>query len=144
MTMRITIVQAEIEQAIKAFVLSQLSVAPGQTLTVEFKNTRGEDGATADINITNDAQTGAVIPATPIKRATPVLTTKPTQSVKEEQQSVSEEVRVETPVQEENASEEAPVAEEQQVEVPAPESPVEDAPKSTGSLFASLKRPVNS
>lgn len=49
--MRITLVQAEIELALRAYVLSQISVREGQEITVTFKNTRGDDGATAEIDI---------------------------------------------------------------------------------------------
>ena len=50
--MRIILVQAEIEAALRAYVFSQINVAEGQDITIDFKNTRGEDGATAEINIT--------------------------------------------------------------------------------------------
>ena len=53
--MRITLVQAEIEAALRAYVFSQINVAEGQDITIDFKNTRGEDGATAEINITKAA-----------------------------------------------------------------------------------------
>ena len=53
--MRIILVQAEIEAALRAYVFSQINVAEGQDITIDFKNTRGEDGATAEINITKAA-----------------------------------------------------------------------------------------
>lgn len=65
--MRIILVQAEIELAIRNFVFSQISIAEGQDISIDFKNTRGDDGATAEINIT-----------TPGTATTPV---KPTSSV---------------------------------------------------------------
>ena len=49
--MRIIIVQAEIELAIRQYVLGQINIAEGQEITIDFKNTRGDDGATAEINI---------------------------------------------------------------------------------------------
>lgn len=49
--MKIILVQAEIEAAITAYVLGQISVAEGHQITIDFKNTRGADGATAEIDI---------------------------------------------------------------------------------------------
>lgn len=49
--MRIIIVQYEIEEAIRNYILNQIDIKEGQTINIEFKNTRGDDGATAEINI---------------------------------------------------------------------------------------------
>lgn len=51
--MRIILVQAEIELAIRAYVLTQIAVKDGQNISIDFKNTRGDDGTTAEINITS-------------------------------------------------------------------------------------------
>ena len=51
--MRIILVQAEIELALRAYVLNQIAVKEGQDISITFKNTRGDDGATAEIDITN-------------------------------------------------------------------------------------------
>lgn len=51
--MKIILVQAEIELAIRAYVLTQIAVKDGQDITIDFKNTRGDDGTTAEINITS-------------------------------------------------------------------------------------------
>ena len=42
--MKIILVQAEIELAIRAYVLTQIAVKDGQDITIDFKNTRGDDG----------------------------------------------------------------------------------------------------
>lgn len=55
--MRIILVQAEIELALRAYVLNQISVREGQEITIAFKNTRGDDGATAEIDISTPADT---------------------------------------------------------------------------------------
>ena len=60
--MRIILVQAEIELAIRAYVLTQIAVKEGQDISIDFKNTRGDDGTTAEINITSPTMTAA--PAT--------------------------------------------------------------------------------
>ena len=64
--MRIILVQAEIELAIRAYVLNQITVKDGQDITIDFKNTRGDDGATAEINISHlaPAQTAPQKPTT--------------------------------------------------------------------------------
>ena len=67
--MRIILVQAEIELALRAYVLNQISVREGQEITIAFKNTRGDDGATAEIDIsTPSANIPAKVPSTPLKR----------------------------------------------------------------------------
>ena len=69
--MRIILVQAEIELALRAYVLNQISVREGQEITIAFKNTRGDDGATAEIDIsTPSANIPAKVPSTPLKRTT--------------------------------------------------------------------------
>lgn len=69
--MRIILVQAEIELALRAYVLNQISVREGQEITIAFKNTRGDDGATAEIDIsTPSAHIPAKVPSTPLKRTT--------------------------------------------------------------------------
>ena len=61
--MRIILVQAEIELALRAYVLNQIAVKDGQDINITFKNTRGDDGATAEIDIT----TPTLIPNEPQK-----------------------------------------------------------------------------
>ena len=67
--MRIILVQAEIELALRAYVLNQISVREGQEITIAFKNTRGDDGATAEIDISTPSDTvPAKVPSIPVKR----------------------------------------------------------------------------
>ena len=66
--MRIILVQAEIELALRAYVLNQISVREGQEITIAFKNTRGDDGATAEIDISTPSDTLVKVPSTPAKR----------------------------------------------------------------------------
>ena len=66
--MRIILVQAEIEFALRAYVLNQISVREGQEITIAFKNTRGDDGATAEIDISTPSYTSIKVPSTPLKR----------------------------------------------------------------------------
>ena len=66
--MRIILVQAEIELALRAYVLNQISIREGQEITIAFKNTRGDDGATAEIDISTPSDTPVKVPSTPVKR----------------------------------------------------------------------------
>lgn len=67
--MRIILVQAEIELALRAYVLNQIAVKDGQDISITFKNTRGDDGATAEIDIT----TPALVPNEPQKSTQTVV-----------------------------------------------------------------------
>jgi hypothetical protein len=161
--MRIILVQAEIELALRNYVFSQINVAEGQDITIDFKNTRGEDGATADINITTAQATGG-------RTAAPLVQTK-TSAPKPSTASAAPAVgaTVDTTTQEEKApaqpastssgpegenqkeealpeeaAEEAAeeTFEENQGETEAVTKPV-DAPAPPKSLFANLVKPVN-
>lgn len=68
--MRITIVESEIHDAIKAHILSQISVKEGSEITIDLRATRGAEGFMADIEITNGA------PATTETKAAPVAQTR--------------------------------------------------------------------
>ena len=85
--MRIILVQAEIELALHAYVLNQISVREGQEITITFKNTRGDDGATAEIDIFTPSDTSNKVSGTPVKRQTaPTLLAsaqRPTQTASE-------------------------------------------------------------
>jgi hypothetical protein len=49
--MKIILTEIEIKEAITSHVLSQISVAEGHEIKIDFKATRGADGATAEIDI---------------------------------------------------------------------------------------------
>lgn len=49
--MRITLVQAEIELAIRRYIGSQLTVANGTKMVIDLKATRGEEGFMAQVDI---------------------------------------------------------------------------------------------
>ena len=146
--MRIILVQAEIELALRAYVLNQISVREGQEITIAFKNTRGDDGATAEIDIsTPSANILAKVPSTPLKRTT---ATAPVEA--ESDTTTSEEA---TPVQDASTTSEADTAaetvnqkEEEPVTKPASflkptAQPSDEAPAPSKSLFANLTKPVN-
>ncbi len=58
--MRITIVESEIHDAIKAHILSQISVKEGSEITIDLRATRGAEGFMADIEITNGTKAAPV------------------------------------------------------------------------------------
>ena len=153
--MRITIVESEIKEAIVGFVASQLTIKEGQEITVDFKATRGEDGATAEISITTPV---AKTPSKTLRKVTPALTAKPEapeetkvdepETTQEVAESVSEPVTVDTAQEPENA----PVDQAELAEQASAEAQVEDlsaepeeakSVPQTGSLFAKLQRPKN-
>lgn len=55
--MQITLVQSEIEDALRAFVLNQIAIRDDQTINFEFKATRGEEGIVATLNIGKSGET---------------------------------------------------------------------------------------
>lgn len=143
--MRITLVQAEIDQAIVNYINSQVNVKDGMSITVDLSATRGENGFTATIDIvhanspriTRDVP-AKTIPVTvveptketvkPVELATPTplvaypQTTTTTPTVEEEKQTTQEQ----------------PVAAATQVNPLA--TPVAERPR---SLFAGLQKPTN-
>lgn len=67
--MKFVLVEAEIKQAIQEYAAKLITLAPGTSIEVEVKATRGTDGVTAEIDV---ALTGAVqvaAPAAPTPRA---------------------------------------------------------------------------
>lgn len=153
--MRITIVESEIKEAIVAFVASQLTIKEGQEITVDFKATRGEDGATAEISITTPTVKS---PAKTNRKAVPTLTAKAEsaeeakadipEQPEEVTESVNEPQTVDSATETKNASvEEAQptdnVSAEAQAEDPSSEPEEATSVPQTGSLFAKLQRPKN-
>lgn len=67
--MQITLVQSEIEQALKNYINEQVNVKEGMDIVIVLKATRGEEGTTAVIDITKPV---AVVPTAPQKRAVAV------------------------------------------------------------------------
>jgi len=165
--MRIILVQAEIELALRNYVFSQINVAEGQDITIDFKNTRGEDGATAEINITTAQATGgrtaaplvqtktsapkpSTASAAPAVEATVDTTTQeekaPAQPASTSSEPESENQKEEALPEEaaEEAAEETFEEDQGKTEIEAVTKPVgEDAPAPPKSLFANLVKPVN-
>lgn len=62
-TMRISLVQAEIEEALKAYISEQMTIADGMDFKIALAATRGEQGFTAEIDIVR-----AVVEEAPAKK----------------------------------------------------------------------------
>lgn len=137
--MRIILVQAEIELALRAYVLNQISVREGQEITIAFKNTRGDDGATAEIDIsTPSAHIPAKVPSTPLKRTTAPA---PTESHQEAPVTVSEPEMEEETSDPSDGSPAPAVEAESDTTVSEEATPVQDA--STSSEADTAAETVN-
>ena len=142
--MRIIIVQSEIEIAIRNHVLTQIVVKEGQKISIEFKNTRGEDGFTAevDINTSPNASSGmtqayreASLEA--YDKILTDVTQKSNTTVLAPAVEVGEPIKAQEPVQE--SVKPVSTTTDQIVE-----TKVEEIPTATHrSLFANLTPPVN-
>ena len=164
--MQITINETEIKQAIKKLVLSQISVAEGMNIDIELKATRGADGATAIIDISepgSNADTVAVARRTPSPAPTPAATPAASPVAAQTKLDVAKKIQEakatpETPApavsdgiaehgeqQEDEGMKAQPEepADPPAAETPAAaEEPAEPAPAKK-SLFGGLKKPAN-
>ncbi len=94
-SMKITINQAEIEAAITAYIMSQVSIKEGQKINIELKATRGAEGYSAEIDITAEQIGGtgniSVASAIAAAREEPVtITTSTVQAAAAAQQATAE------------------------------------------------------
>ena len=117
--MQITLVQHEIETAIKDFINKRIRVNEGQEIRVDLAATRGAEGFKATIDILDEGEVAtAFVPTFPINRSTVV-----NKSVVEpvfEKPAVAE---VPAQIQEQDVPQEEPVKEIADAE-PVAESPV--------------------
>lgn len=145
--MQITLVQTEVEQALRDYVANRLTLAEGTTFSIELAATRGEKGITATIELIEPPKAGQVA-AVAVK--TTVKAPAPAPSVTEKPAPVAEQ-----PAQQatETAADSAQVTGEGQPQADSQEAasdPKEsaDAQQEAApvgkSLFGGLKRPVNS
>lgn len=137
--MQITLIQSEIEQALKNYINDIMSVKDGMEIEIQLKATRGEEGTTAIIDIVpqkpkaaRGGRTSGEIPAKaePVKATAAPVKAEPAQAVAE---SVAEAEADDAEQVAEQAQEPAPVEAEQ--------APAEEAPRK--SLFAGLSKPQN-
>ena len=147
--MQITLIQSEIEQALKNYINDIMSVKDGMEIEIQLKATRGEEGTTAIIDIvpqkpkaSRGGRTSGEVPAKvePAKAAAPAKA-EPAPAVAEAEpvaESVAE-------AEADDAEQVAEQAQEPEVQEPAPveaeQAPAEEAPRK--SLFAGLSKPQN-
>lgn len=149
--MQITIVEVEIKEAIRNYILSQISVHEDHEIHIDLLATRGAEGYTANINIAPGRSKDA---DTPVKSSSNTVTisprkakeeTKPAAKAKaaDPEPSVTQEV-AQPEVVEEQAQEETAAAEETTADAPTEDAGEEQAPtEAPRSIFANLKKPVN-
>ncbi|AEJ81596.1 gp077 [Erwinia phage vB_EamP-S6] len=65
--MKFVLVEAEIKQAIQEYAAKLITLAPGTTIEVEVKATRGTDGVTAEIDVALTGALQVAAPAAPVQ-----------------------------------------------------------------------------
>ena len=138
--MQITLVQTEIETAIRNYIHSQIVVKEGMKIDIILKATRGDEGTTAIIDITPEGQVPASAASAPVaapvqKKVVPVVAA----------QTKAAEPELEPEPMPEKAE---PVEAEPCPELADGVAPVEAEPASDPtprkSLFGNLSKPKNS
>ena len=147
--MQIILVQTEVEQALRNYVASRLTLAEGTTFSIDLAATRGVNGITATIDLVEPGQSTAA-PAGGISRAP---STKPAAAVAvPPTMKLASEVQADPATQASAAQENAATAQEtgsvQQDQAEqvagAAEANAEEVPaEKPKSLFGGLSRPKN-
>lgn len=147
--MQIILVQTEVEQALRNYVASRLTLAEGTTFSIDLAATRGVNGITATIDLVEPGQSTA-IPTGSISRAT---STKPAAAVAvPPTMKLASEVQPDLATQASDAQEKAAmdqetasVQQDQAEQVAgAAEANAEEVPaEKPKSLFGGLSRPKN-
>ena len=144
--MQITLIQSEIEQALKNYINDIMSVKDGMEIEIQLKATRGEEGTTAIIDIvpqkpkaSRGGRTSGEVPAKaePVKAAAPAKAEAAQAVAEAAPEPVAESV---AEAEADDAEQVAEQAQEPEVQEPAPVE-VEEAPRK--SLFAGLSKPQN-
>ena len=149
--MQITLIQSEIEQALKNYINDIMSVKDGMEIEIQLKATRGEEGTTAIIDIvpqkpkaSRGGRTSGEVPAKaePAKAAAPAKAEAAQAVAEAAPEPVAESV---AEAEADDAEQVAEQAQEPEAQEPAPveaeEAPAEEAPRK--SLFAGLSKPQN-
>lgn len=146
--MQIILVQTEVEQALRNYVASRLTLAEGTTFSIDLAATRGVNGITATIDLVEPGQSTAA-PTGSISRAP---STKPAAAAVTPAMKLASEVQPDLATQTSDAQEKATTAQEtasvQQDQAEqvagAAEAVTEEVPaEKPKSLFGGLQRPKN-
>lgn len=149
--MQITIVQTEIEEAIRNYILGQISVHENHRIDIDLKATRGEQGFQAVIDIVpnDDKPSGSKAPTATKAAPAAVAKAEPAASTtsKASTASVFKKPKAEALVETTEVAAEEPTAEVPsnvtpitKAEEPAPAAEDAEAPR---SIFSNLRKPVN-
>lgn len=154
--MQITLVQTEIEAALRAYILSQINIRDGMKIDITLKATRGDEGTTAIIDITPEGEPAPQPVAAPaVTKVTPVTRVKQvTQEAKESPKESTAAEGTDSSTQSAGATTQAaePASEAGPGESPSTEGQAEQVGGATDvpaagprkSLFGDLSRPKNS
>jgi len=153
--MQITIIQSEIETAIRNYIMSQITVREGQRIDIDLKATRGPEGYQAVIDIvpentpapvrknTEEDQPAAKDQKEVKETPKPIAKAKPFAAKEDKSEVVTQEVG-ETPAAEpETAPEPETEAGTKANETAKDEAPETPPASNTRSIFANMKKPVN-
>lgn len=155
--MQIILVQTEVEQALRNYVASRLTLAVGTTFSIDLAATRGANGITATIDLVEPGQTPPVAAPAPVGKLAgvkPETAPKAVEAVQTTQvasAAVATQEQATAPaadVVETAVTAAAPAAEETETATAAAPAEAaqtgEAAPAGTKSLFGNLGRPKNS
>lgn len=152
--MQIILVQTEVEQALRNYVASRLTLAVGTTFSIDLAATRGANGITATIDLVEPGQTPPVAAPAPVGKLAgvkPETAPKAVEAVQTTQvasAAVATQEQATAPAADVAETAATPAAEETETATAA--APVEAAqtgeaaPAGTKSLFGNLGRPKNS
>lgn len=152
--MQIILVQTEVEQALRNYVASRLTLAVGTTFSIDLAATRGANGITATIDLVEPGQTPPVAAPAPVGKLAgvkPETAAKAVEAVQATQvapAAVATQEQATAPAADVAETAATPAAEETETATPAATAEAaqtgEAAPAGTKSLFGNLGRPKNS
>lgn len=159
--MKIMIVQAEIETAIRDYILSQINIREGMSVTIELAATRGASGFTAEIDISQTVEITSIFnakeqlasyqkaagpsqlaPVETLKSAFPAFNIPRTPQTPSEVRQMME-ATADEPEKTDIVISEPVVVVANDSEAATAEASEEVAPPKTQSLFKGLRKPVN-
>lgn len=157
MQIQVTLVQVEIEEALRNFISTQMTLKEGTAIEIDLAATRGADGIKATINLippSNTQATPATAPTVAAKetvketkapKATPapVEEVKPKEAVEEGQAASTDGAPVESGNAESATDSTYAANEEKPADSVTVVTTDEAAPAVKPSLFAGLRKPVN-
>lgn len=135
--MKITLVQSQIEEAIRNYAMERIRLQPGQRLDLNLMATRGPAGYTCDIEVVDDTTGQALNIAQKVEnaRSAPAQEAAEAPVESDTAEEVAETVEAQDAVQE-------PAQDAEEADESTDEAPAEDKP-ARPSIFAKLEKPKN-